>query len=287
MAAATLLVKGLVHGALVVHQWTPRQFTEEEMALLELLAEQAALALENARLYSDARRRAERLRELAQLEHMVAASLDPDSVLRAIAASAVRLVGAEIAQVWTSDPARERLKLRASNSSEGLPTVPEIIPFGEGVTGRSAQRKTTIYVSDVTREPGAFSAAWARQSGIGNLLAVPFMSGDDVLGVLTVRSRNGSLASEEDQALINTLAAQAAVAVQNAGAYDDAVARGVRLQALVATTRSITSSLDTQDVMRRIVQATSAMRAGALGSVHVIDTERAVMQTTSSSREME
>ncbi len=282
VAVAPLVVRGVVHGALVVHQWTPRTFNDEEMALLLLLAEQAALALENARLYADARRRAERLRELAQLEQMVAASLDPDSVLRAIAAAAARLVGADIVQVWTADPARTLLRLRVSSVSEGLPSVPETIPFGEGVTGRSAAQKTAIYVADVTREPGAFSAEWAKQSGIGRLLSVPFMSGDDVLGVVTVRSRSDSLASEEDQALITTLAAQAAVAVQNAGAYADAVARGARLQALVAVTRSITASLDTDDVLRRIVEATSAMRAGAFGSVHIIDGERSVMRTTSS-----
>src|SRR5439155_7453751 len=127
-----------------------------------------------------------------------------------------------------------------------------------------------------------FSAEWAKQSGTGRLLTVPMLSGDDLLGVVTVRSRTDSLASDEDRALITTLAAQAAVAVQNAGAYADAVARGARLSTLVAVTRSITASLDTANVIRNIVDAASAMRPGALAAVHAIDLERGAMQVTAS-----
>ena len=175
VAAAPLLVKGVVRGALAVHHWMERTFTADEMAVLSLLAEQGALALENARLYADARRSADRLRELAQLEQMVAASLDPDAVLRAIVAAAVRLVGADVVQVWTADPVARILRLRASAAPAGQPPVLETIRFGEGITGRTADEKRSIYVADVTREPGALSAEWARQSGIGRLLAVPML----------------------------------------------------------------------------------------------------------------
>jgi len=282
VAAAPLMVNGVVRGTLAVHQWTTRTFTDDEMALLMVLAEQAALALENARLYADARRRGDRLRELAHLEQMVGASLDPDAVLRAIAAAAARLVGADIVQVWIADPTLPLLRLRASSASSDLPSVPETIPFGEGITGRTVVQKAPIYVADVTREPRAFSAEWAKQSGIQRLLTVPMMSGDDVLGVVTVRSRSDSLASEEDRALITTLASQAAMAVQNANAYADAVARGARLQALASVTRSITESLDTADVIRRIVDAAAAMRPGALAAVHAIEPEHGIMHVTAS-----
>src|SRR5205814_6720751 len=125
-------------------------------------------------------------------------------------------------------------------------------------------------------------ADWARQSGILRMLAVPMMSGDELLGVRSVRARSESLGSDEDRVLITALAAQAAVAVQNAGAYTDAVARGTRLSTLVAVTRSFTASLDTTDVIRRIVDAASAMRPGALAAVHAIDAERGATQVTAS-----
>src|SRR5262249_61295900 len=81
VAAAPLLSKQRVHGALSVHYWTERTFTEAEVHALSLMGEQAALAIDNAHLYAEATRRADRLRELAELERVVAASLDPDLVL--------------------------------------------------------------------------------------------------------------------------------------------------------------------------------------------------------------
>src|SRR5207244_12087157 len=64
VGAAPLRSKGRVHGALVVHYWTVRTLSEEDMAALQLLAEHAALAIDHARVYADATRRADRLRAL-------------------------------------------------------------------------------------------------------------------------------------------------------------------------------------------------------------------------------
>jgi signal transduction histidine kinase len=106
------------------------------------------------------------------------------------------------------------------------------------------------------------------------MLSVPILHGEQLLGVLTVRSRTGELATDESRALVVSLAARAAVALQNARSYDDAVRRAARLRDLVAVSRSISSSLDAADVMTRIVQAAAGMRPGALSAVHVFDATR-------------
>ena len=102
VAAAPLVSKGRVHGALVVHYWNERSFTDEEKSALVLLAEHAALAIDGAQLYAEATRRADRLRELAEVERLVTSSLDLQDVLTRIAESTARLVGAPLAQVWTA-----------------------------------------------------------------------------------------------------------------------------------------------------------------------------------------
>jgi len=91
-AAAPLSSKGRVIGALAVHYWTERAFSDEEIAGLKILAEQAAVAIDNARLYADATRRADRLRELAEVERIITASLDVEEVLHRIASAAAGLV---------------------------------------------------------------------------------------------------------------------------------------------------------------------------------------------------
>ena len=280
VAAAPLRSKGRVHGALVVHYWTERTFSDEDLAALRLVAEQAALAIDNARVYADATRRAERLRELAELEQLVNESLVVDDVLRRITHLTARLLDAPVVQLWTVDAPARRLRLQASYVEPGGEAIrmTRVIAFGEGVAGRVAEEKAPIYVSDVANDPRALSSEWARESGIQRMLSVPILSGDDLLGVLAVRSRNETLALEENRSLVVSFAARAAVAMQNARTYAEAVRRAGRLRDLVAVSRSITASLDASDVMQRIAQAAAGMTPGALAAVHVFDEERRLLR---------
>jgi PAS domain S-box-containing protein len=276
VAAAPLASKGRVHGALVVHYWSERSFAEEEIGALRWLAEQAALAIDNARVYADAHRRAENLRELAEVEQLVSQSLVVGDVLRGIAQAAARLLDAPVVQLWTANPGQRTLHLQASYLAPGSAEVPlpTTIAFGEGVAGRVADTKLPIYVHDVSIDGRTLSADWARQTGISRMLSVPVLTGDEVLGVLSVRSSTDELSTDEHRALAISLAGRAAVALQNARAYDDAVRRAGRLRDLVAVSRSITASLDASDVMTRIAQAAGGMRPGALAAVHVFDEDR-------------
>ncbi len=281
LAAAPLRSKGRVHGALVVHYWTERSFADEEIGALRWLAEQAALAIDNARVYADATRRAERLRELAQVEQLVSESLVVDDVLRRIAQAGARLLNAPSVQLWTADPAERLLRLQASWVEPGSVDIRlrTTVAFGDGIAGRVAESKSPIYVADVAQDTRALSAAWARETGIQRLLSVPILSGDDLLGVLSVRSRTDELATDENRALVGSLAARAAVALQNARSYADAVRRAGRLRDLVAVSRSISASLDAGDVMTGIAQAAAGLRPGALSAVHVFTEDRTVLCT--------
>ncbi len=277
VAAAPLRSQGRVHGALVVHYWSERSFADEEIGALRWLAEQAALAIDNAHVYADATRRAERLRELARVEQLVGESLVVDDVLRRITQAAARLLSSPSVQLWTADPGERVLRLQASWVEPGSPDFRRRnrLPFGEGIAGRVADSKSAIYVDAVTRDSRALSAQWARETGIPSLLSVPILSGDDLLGVLAVRARTDELASDENRALVTSLAARAAVALQNARSYADAVRRAARLRDLVAVSRSITASLDAGDVMTSIVQAAAGLRTGARAAVHVFAEDRA------------
>src|SRR5206468_2347248 len=68
------------------------------------------------------------------------------------------------------------------------------------------------------------------------------------------------------------------IAMQHARMYGEAVHRAARLRDLVAVSQSITGSLDSADVMRRITQAVAGMRPGALGAVHLYDAARGVLR---------
>jgi PAS domain S-box-containing protein len=271
-AAAPLVSKGRVHGALAVHYWAERTFGAEELDALALLAEQAAIAIDNARLYADATRRAERLRELAALEQLVAGSLDLDVVLRRIAEACARLLDAPVVQVWMLDAAARTLRRHAMSVQEGgvEPGVPSAIAVGEGIAGRAFESRMPIYVPEITEDPRVIAPDWAIQRGLGALLAVPMLSGDDVFGVFTIHAPAGAVGVEEDRTLAASLAAQAAIAIQNARLYAEAVGRAGQLRELVAVSRSI-SALELDELLGRIARAAADLTGTRFGTFWVAD----------------
>src|SRR5256712_1047918 len=275
VAAAPLLSKQRVHGALSVQYWTERAFTEEEVHALSLMGEQAALAIDNAHLYAEATRRADRLRELAEVERVVAGSLDVDVVLHRTADAPARLLGARFVHRWSAEPAARVRDRRPSPIPPDMPAVamPTSFAFGDGISGLAAERREVVYVPDARADTRVRAVGWEREAGLGTVLAVPMVAGDTLIGVLTVRARLGELAALEDQALVTSLAARAALAIQNARAYSDAVRRASHLGALATLSQSITVSLDAAVLMDRIVRTAASMRPGALAATHVYDAE--------------
>ncbi len=286
VAVAPLASKGQMLGALVVHYWIERTVSDEELTALTLLAEQAATAIDNARLYADATRRADRLRELAEMERLVAASLDVDDVLRRIADATARLVGAPVVHLWTAEPGAAVLRLRAASVDPSLPPVemPPTLAIGEGLSGAAAQTRSAVFVEDATGDARVRTANWTR-IGLRTVLAVPIVSGEALFGVLTVRAPSGVLSAEEDEALVTSLAARAALAIQNAHIYEQAVRRGTRLRELAAVNQTITASLDAADVMQRIAGAAASFAPGAMAAVHVFEPTQGMLRFTGSSHE--
>src|SRR5437867_2202819 len=211
----------------------------------------------------------------AELERVVAGSLDADVVLQCIADATARLLGAPVVHLWSAEPGARVLELRASAIARDLPAVPmpTSFAFGDGISGVAAERCELVYVADARADARVRVVEWQREAGLGSILAVPMVAGDTLIGVLTVRARLGELAAVEDQALVTSLAARAALAIQNARAYSDAVRRASHLGALATLSQSITVSLDTAVLMDRIVRTAAAMRPGALAATHVYDAE--------------
>ncbi|HET7875679.1 MAG TPA: GAF domain-containing protein, partial [Methylomirabilota bacterium] len=146
------------------------------------------------------------------------------------------------------------------------------------MSGTAAERRVPIFVLDASRDTRVAHPNWWREAGLGTILAVPMISGETLLGVLTVRARPGDISPEEDTLLVNSLAGQATLAIRNAHAYADAVRRGARLRELAALSQSITASLDTPDVMQRVVDAAAGMAPDALAAVHIFDSARNVLR---------
>ncbi len=243
---APLTVGNQVVGVISVDRQEHDRFSPAEVARLSALADQVAVAVENARLFEEVqsfsqemeRRVEERTQELAQAmekltqEHdrvetlyritsQLAVSLDLDRVLNRALALLVAAVGVEQASILMRDSESGQLIYRAALGAEievpvgGMPTR---FSLGKGLGGWVVEHRRAAIVPDVRNDP-----RWVRplekQGNYRSALAVPLLVGDEVLGVLLLFHTQPDYFDENDLLLVETAAIQVANAISNAELY--------------------------------------------------------------------
>ncbi|HBH02921.1 MAG TPA: hypothetical protein DDZ42_13530, partial [Candidatus Rokubacteria bacterium] len=265
LLSVPLRVKGRVIGALTVGDRAGRVFSPSEIALLQAFADQAALALENARLFSlEATRRAQTA-TLAEIGREFAAELDPDRLLDIVIARATRLFGGHGA-IYLAEGERA-LVPRAW--TEPAPRPP--LAFGQGVVGTAVELRQGLVVNDYASSVLA-QPRWI-ELGVRRAMAQPLVLGERLLGGIVV-SRDGETAAPflaEDLEMLETFAAQAAIALQNARLYREAREHADRLAALEEVNRLVSSSLQMDEVLQSIAAAAARFFDAPHVSVWTLD----------------
>ena len=217
MLAVPLIVTGRALGALIVGDATGRRFTPEEIARAEAFADQAALALENARLYADAEGRRREAEVLAEVARTVGATLELDVVLVRIAEAARELCGADVARIALWDPGTDTMHVR-----HGVGTQADYqsvrIERGVGLGGLAWGSGRAVRTDDRRTDPrfGDAHAELVVSEGTVAALAVPIRSGERVEGVIFVDNRSPRPFTDRDERVLSGLADHAAVALRNA-----------------------------------------------------------------------
>jgi len=219
LAIMPLMVRERIIGVVSLRYVGHRQrFTDEEVRLLQSFADQAAIAMEKARLYSAAERAAREARSLYEIAQSLTTSLDPMEVLHLIAAKTTELLGTPHAQVALWNEATQTLRLAAAYGSEAETVKGQEFRLGEGVNGLVAQTRVPLIVNDYQVFPH-------RLPGLTNIvadIAVPLLYRDRLLGILNSHATQpGSSFTQDHLALLTSFANQAAIAIENARLYQE------------------------------------------------------------------
>ncbi|MGH7391826.1 MAG: GAF domain-containing protein [Candidatus Rokuibacteriota bacterium] len=241
-----------VEGLLSVHNRAPRPFTDRDEAILVQLADHAAIAIQNASLYESVETRAARLRTLADVNRVVSSSLDTGEVLHAIARAASELMDRAFVAFWVADETARTLTFGVVSD----PTVaadPPItaLAFGEGVVGQAAAERRTIDVPDVAASERFRAPEWARAHGIVGFRAVPILLQGTLLGVLALGAGHPLRFDADDEALLDSFVAQAAVALDHARLYAETRRRLAETRALLEVAEILNSTLDPRQLLKR------------------------------------
>jgi len=244
-AGVPLRSGGRLLGVLGVAQCEPgRTFSPDQIAVLEQFGELAAIALENARLYTGLEERLRRLQTLTALNQLVSSSLDMAEVLREIARATVRLIDVPFASFWIADEAGATLRMAAYSDDELGSDLPErTLRAGQGAAGWILQQRRPLNIPDVVGDARVAGPQWWQRHGLQSFYGVPVMLDGRVLAVLALVSRQPFRPSDDDLQLIESFTAQAAVAIRNASLYQALAASAAQQAAARAELAGIIAHL--------------------------------------------
>jgi PAS domain S-box-containing protein len=200
---------------------TPNLYTPQHRDLLLAIANPTAIAIENARLFVEAQRRAREMATLAEVGQDVSASLDLRIVLERIANHTKDLLASFSSAVYIPDAEGRTFRAIAAVGSQAEEIKSDPIQLGEGILGTVALERTGEIVNDAVGDPRAMTIAGTDELTHEHLMAVPLLSGDRVHGIMAVwRAGAGLEYVPADLELLTGLSRQAAIAVENARLFE-------------------------------------------------------------------
>jgi sigma-B regulation protein RsbU (phosphoserine phosphatase) len=233
--AVPLIVKNRVIGVIDIEAREKGYFTEEHKRLLTLIASRMAVGIENARLHTRITRQARTLLLLNEIARELTSILNLDELLKRIAELLKRLIDYQMFSILLLDQTGEKLQHRFSQRFEERLHLKHDIPLGRGVVGYSAQAKEAVLVPDV-----AESALYiAGNPETRSELAVPLIYQEKVIGVLDLEHTRRGYFTDDHKRTLTTLAAQLAIAIENARLYEQIARQEQRLERDLALAREL------------------------------------------------
>jgi two-component system NtrC family sensor kinase len=196
-------------------------FDRYHVAALETLADQLAIAIENARLYDKINRHITELKSLNEIGRAMTSTLDLQETLKLITNHTTRLLDVAAASVALRDDEANELWFAAA-SGEGSEFMPGLrLPLGQGLAGWVATRGEPVIVPDVYADDRFFRDI-DKSSGFTtrSILCVPLTTKGRIIGAIEVMNKNSGEFDKEDLVLLQSLATSAATAIENAQLYE-------------------------------------------------------------------
>ena len=210
-----LIVKNEVIGVINVQHKRPHEYNHGEMALLTTIAHQVGGAIENARLYQEMKKKAMQIETLSKVSRTITSNRYLEEILHLIVTMTAEMMDSKICSIMLLNEERQELEIAATQSlSEAYRKKPPL-KIGQSISGLAVKERRPIGVLDVTREANYMYPDLAEKEGLRSLLSVPMMLKDRVIGVINSYTSYEHRFSEEEIKLLQSVANQAAVAIEN------------------------------------------------------------------------
>ena len=284
LAGVPLVIKGQVIGSLVLmdKQGGRGTFDRNDLDLLVSFANQAATAIENARLFAAEQRQAEQFRVISEVGRRITSFLDLDSVLNEVVSLVQRSFGYDHVGIALIEDGFAVYKVGAGELWEraDFQFRPERLRIGEeGITGWVAAHGKPLLVPDVTQDP---RYVWMEGSRTRSELALPLSVKDKVIGVLDVQSNQANAFDESDIVVLQSLADQAAVAIENARLFVAEQRRAEQFRVISEVGRHVASILTVEGLLEQMARLIQEAFDYYLVEIGLVEASDLVFKTRSS-----
>lgn len=253
-----LAVPVQIHGKMVgvmeaINRQDGRPFSRDDEVTLEFIASSVAIAIENARLFSQTQSHIEQLAGLLEASRIIN-TLDLQDILNTIVQRVGALLKAEYTSVYLGTDENQPIRETASYSVGPRPHDPmPVYQYGEGTVGWTLKHRQPLRINDVAQD-SRFVLFSPRSQLITNLIAIPLIVKNEAIGVIEVSNKLGEgVFTTEDEALLSAFASQAAVAIYNARLFNETNQRLAEVSTLYTFADQMTKVIDLDQVSRSTV----------------------------------
>ena len=224
-------------------------FDKHHVSALETLADQLAVAIENARLYDEINQRVNELKTLNEIGLAITSTLDLQKTLTLITDLTTRLMNVAAASVALRYDEINEIKFAAAFGEGSEAVIGLRLPRGEGIAGWVAETGEPVMVPDVANDP-RFCANVDQSSGFTtkSILCVPLQTKGQIIGAIEVMNKRNGTFNQEDISLLQSLAVSAATAIENAQLYEEKI-------------KTIQRLAEAQNQNEQLFRQTEALRA--------------------------
>jgi GAF domain-containing protein len=273
--AVPLMREDRAIGAFALFRTEIRPFTEKQIRLVKTFADQAAIAIENVRLFNETKEALEQQTATSEILRVISQSpRNVQPVFDAIVQSAARLFGRKAAlRTVEGDGVRRRARSYAENDEfHG----PDVVPInGESLIGRVVLECRALQIADTeapTTPPS--TRAYADKLAFRAVASAPLVRDGAAIGVISVSSKEPRAMSDKQMALLATFADQAVIAIENVRLFKELELRTAELtrsvgelKALGEVGQAVSSTLDLETVLSTIVSRATQLAGMDGGSI--------------------